>query len=77
MTHPNDPAMPSVGKILSGISEFPGLTKREYFAAMAMTPMYMYGSDNKQAYLVKADELAKSCVAYADALIAELNRKAE
>jgi hypothetical protein len=45
---------------------FPGLTKREYFAALALQGL--------TAHLGRNTGLALAAVQYADALIAELNR---
>ena len=47
--------------------EVGGLTKREFFAAMAMQG-FIAGMTSE----VRADLIAKICVPYADALIAEL-----
>ena len=60
MTNPNDPAFEKKTNI-PGIGDVPisaGLTKREYFAAMALS----------------AGNSAEWAVKYADALIAELNK---
>lgn len=78
MTNPRDPVFPyqaydSVERHLC-VESKKALSKREYFAAAAMTAVYMYASDSKLEH-VGADELAKNCVAYADALIAALNRE--
>lgn len=77
-TNPNDPTQSFPkginlqGKILvDGI----GLTKREYFAAMALAglcPMCIPGSHNTLGQMVK--ELPEKAVALADALIEELNK---
>ena len=64
-TKPNDSASPIIVEnyIVDG-----GLTKREYFASMAMQNILAkYGSD----YLVN---YAKEAVCWADALIEELNK---
>jgi len=62
MTNPNDIAMPSNG-VKSPISQ--GLSKREYFAALAF-----------QSYIggLAVQEAATLAVRAADALIAELNK---
>lgn len=52
-----------------------GLTKREYFAAMAMQGMnipLLYG-DGGQWEIGQAQQVAKSATIYADALIKALN----
>lgn len=67
MTNPNDNAFGFSADRLAG--EYPGLTKREYFAAMAMQGLC-------------AEDHSKECktvalwsVGMADALIAELNKE--
>lgn len=45
-----------------------GLTKREYFAAMAMQGSITRGRDNQ-------DDIAKWAVEYSEALLAELEKK--
>ena len=63
MTHPNDPIYPVAG---SG----DGLTKREYFAGLAMQGLMTWdGPESDETWYVKRAVWA------ADALIAELNRK--
>lgn len=74
MTNPNDPAYPGIdelhlideeaGKSLAHIIPKGGLTKREYFAAMAMQGYISRGSDRMQEHAVKD----------ADALIRELSK---
>jgi len=71
MTNPNDPAFASAAKVLSGISEYQGLTKREYFAATAMQ-----GICCSHAFGLYPHEYANLAVKLADALIAELNKEA-
>jgi hypothetical protein len=62
-TKPNEPAFASIHTPL-----LKGLTKREYFAAMALQGMLAkYGSD----YQVQN---AKEAIYWADALIEELNK---
>jgi hypothetical protein len=58
VTNPNDLVYPAFGQ---------GLTKREYFAAMAMQTM--------QGVVDLPNEAAKEAVKYADALIEALNAK--
>lgn len=65
MTQPYEPVVP----ILAAGEK--GLTKREYFAALAMTAAY--GTRGVSAH--DAENYAKSCGAYADALIAELSKE--
>jgi len=66
------PAMPFVEPDHPG-SIYPGLTKREHFAAMAMQGILSNprweGKDDYLAY-----QVASSAVRYADALLAELER---
>lgn len=49
----------------------PGLTKREYFAAMAMQGIVSFG-DNVTSY--DEDVMAKAAVRIADELLAELEK---
>lgn len=65
MTNPNDPAFPN-GPIRMANME--GLTKREYFAAIAIN-----GVCNRHGSIMP-QVIAKETVAIADALIAELNK---
>lgn len=66
-TNPTDPAFN--GTPGSGC---PGLTKREYFAAMAMQGMI--GRDSYDAGQATPQQRAHLAVIEADALIAELNK---
>ena len=50
-----------------------GLTKREYFAAMAMQGLCSFGDGNS---FIRDEMIPKKAVELADALIAELNKKA-
>lgn len=52
------------------------LTKREYFAGLAMAEMAVYHSPSGYDYSKPnvATNIARSAVAYADALIAELSK---
>lgn len=71
MTNPNDQAYPGVMKFDGPYvppSPEPGLTKREYFAAMAMLQEFTDVRDCHPTLL------AKLAVETADALIAELNK---
>ena len=67
-TKPNDSASPIIVEnyIVDG-----GLTKREYFAAMAMKGIIT----NKDGLDIKIERIAESAVDMADALIEELNKK--
>lgn len=81
MTNPNDPISPSVipvmdtsqGSVAFKVGEqfFTGLTKREYFAAMAM--QFLAIRDQKMTSHWKQDIAENACL-IADALIAELNK---
>jgi hypothetical protein len=65
MTNPNDPAYPSHNK-------HHGLTKREYFAAMAMQGLL--AQESEAWGFGDKEKLATEAVAQADALIAALNK---
>lgn len=72
MSKANEPAFPGFNKFPVD----PGLTKREYFAAMAMQgllacPMGTQFSD----YVHSPTECAMESVMFADALIAELEKE--
>ncbi len=55
-----------------------GLTKREEFAKAAMWAAYQFAHDADQGNgFIDPKDLAQSCVAYADALIAALNKASE
>lgn len=73
MTNGNDPAQPISGSLLSRCGQFNenpfGLTKREYFAAMAMQGLI--NKINVHEY----NDLAAYSVKAADALINELNKQ--
>ena len=69
MTNPNDPAF-QIFEYASGIKTY-GLTKREYFAAMALLQEFA------DARVCKPKELAKLAVETADALIAELSKESK
>ena len=84
MTNPNDPAFPqtipvmdtSSGSVAYKIGEqfIPGLTKREYFAGLAMQGAITLKLPAKDAELMMPESVAKACVFLADALIKELNK---
>ncbi len=81
MTNPNDPAMVTFQECLDATyrvhEQKTGLTKREYFAAMAMQGSIAgrYGSGEIELFRIELPKLANECLAIADALIAELNKK--
>lgn len=64
-THPND----SIHNSEQGVQD--GLTKREYFAAMAMQGML----SNQHGYFLEHNKLSKYALSYADSLINELNKE--
>jgi len=70
-TNPNDPISMGSAQILTedGIKSkyLPGLTKREYFAAMAMQAL------TPSSGVYHSGDIAKRAVKMADALIASLN----
>jgi hypothetical protein len=81
MTNPNDHAFPCEVDLTNPLRNTPGLTKREYFAAMAMQGIL--SSCDMECLLRIADLktwktldqwLAANAVMSADALIAELNK---
>ena len=63
-TNGNDPAMPTSDKV------YGGLTKREYFAGLAMQGL-LAGPNIDD---LSADQVASDAAIYADALIAELSK---
>jgi len=75
-TNGNDPANPTIGWELTAhgdpvvITDQYGLTKREYFAAMAMQGLLT----STKYILYPITQVAKDAVNYADALIKELNK---
>jgi hypothetical protein len=64
----NANAFPQAKEDLNVDSEY-GLTKREYFAAMALQ-----GVLSQSQFLINSEKFAKFAVKAADALIAELNK---
>lgn len=71
MTNANDPVFPEKRSVMLGnvhdhVIVVQGLTKREYFAAMAMQGMDLNGAD--------PFDKASLAVEFADALISELNK---
>lgn len=70
MTNPDDNAFP-----WDYLGPHPGLTKREYFAAMAMQGCLQWDAEvNDKNYVGNIPEIVKSCVKIADVLIAELSK---
>jgi hypothetical protein len=74
MTNPNDPATPTIEHITGNygdthVNTYFGLTKREYFAAMALQGLLVENSSS-----INADWTPKQAVKMADALIEELNK---
>ena len=72
MTNPNDPAFPEDRE-----SHLPdggcGLSKREYFAAMAMQARVIWDAEPRNAR--KLESIAVDSVKLAETLIAELNKE--
>lgn len=74
----NDPAFPTASRDPQSASLFGGLTKRELFAAMAMQAHLTGLTTSEHPALVDEIKVAlfpQLWVAYADALITELERK--
>lgn len=85
MINPNDPAFPGMqggmGALAVGFIPTSGLTKREYFAAMAMQGIVTNNALVKfldglreQTPLLTQDCIASFAVQCSDALIAELSK---
>jgi len=74
MTNPNEPAFP----LFVSYEKFDGgLTKREYFAAMAMQAIVtgLYGNPDPTNVLERPSyDIAKESCQFADALIIALNK---
>lgn len=66
-----DPNEPIHSTLLNTVVRYSGLTKREYFAAMAMKGIIT----NKDGLDIKIERIAESAVDMADTLIEELNKK--
>ena len=64
-TKANEPAYPNIQ-----VPSLEGLTKREYFAAMALQGIIA----NKDGLDIKIERIVESAVDTADALIEELNK---
>lgn len=73
MIHPDDSVFLSPYSSTSHLNK-PGLTKREYFAAMAMQGFCSY--ESKENILIEQweEKWAKTACRIADALIAELSK---
>lgn len=70
-TDPNEPINPHP----SG-NTWEGLTKREYFASLAMQGMLQAGAMTKAGFITRApDSIAQLAVNQADSLIAALNEE--
>lgn len=73
MTKPNAP-INSIPDLNNHFSEWYGLTKREYFAAMAMQGILADGNNYFQHVdIIDEEEIGKKSVTIADALIKALN----
>lgn len=71
MTNPNDPSQPTIENGINGeVTQGFGLTKREYFAALALQGL----SANSFHKNLSPDSVAKWSVKCADSLINELNQ---
>lgn len=73
MTHPDDSIFPTKPRAEGEgrVEGTPGLTKREFIAALAMQGM-IAGSQGLQ---ITTEQFAEQSLKLADALIAELNKK--
>lgn len=68
-TKPNDTVTAKFIRVDGSEQSFGGLTKREYFAAMALQGLSSY------AFSTNFSEAASLAVQHADALIKELNKE--
>lgn len=73
LTNPNDPINISFKSL--GESANSGLTKREYFAAMAMQGLEASNFSNAEQEFMTEKEIVNRAVRLADGLIEELNEK--
>lgn len=71
----NDQAFPSTEDGFN--PHHPGLTKREYFAGLALQGELANSISAIRWQKGEADDLARRCVIFADALIKELEKKDE
>lgn len=75
MTHPNSPINPILELNNHPSDMFGnGLTKREFFAAMAMKALISTENFNVLDSTKMSKKTAQIAIGYADALIAELNK---
>lgn len=74
MTNPNDAAFAKSAFYQTDTSE-KGLTKREYFAAMAMQGILANGPTDKEGWDLSAEQTAQVAVNHAEALIEILNKQ--
>lgn len=78
MTNPNEPAFPSESEAdnsLASALAYRGLTKREYFAALAMQGIFAsYANPEINTQLINLSQHARQSIQMADALILELNK---
>lgn len=72
-TEKHEPAYPNPGEMWNG-NKVSGLTKREYFAALAMQGLSAFPGIIAGQTKITSTDIAKVSVKYADALIAELNK---
>lgn len=73
MTNGNEPAFGHGFSNEYGDFEVPGLTKREYFAAMALQGMLANGSDANTSW--DYNVISSHCTKCADALMKALNKQ--
>lgn len=71
---PINPSWVSVtGEGLGVTTHVTGLTKREYFSALAMQGML--ANPNRELVYDSVDDKIKECIMYADALLSELEKR--
>ncbi|MBB4063644.1 hypothetical protein [Gellertiella hungarica] len=75
MTKHHERAFPLHPGILPEWQDNAGMTKREYFAGLAMQGLL--GSNGNDGTYMRANEIVREAVWYADALIAELAKGGE
>lgn len=71
MIQPNEPVFPIQ-------DEYAGLTKREYFAALAMQGLLSneaYHNPSERHKMITTSGLCQAAINYANAIIEELNKK--
>ena len=81
MNKKNESAMPITGFATDASGAFctevihqKGLTKREHFSGLAMQAYLMGNLQHPDVAMMPAEEVAREAVAYADALLAELEK---